>query len=176
MLRAVEEHLQTKGTREVTVGVNECVILPATWTKTQSFVEGGISYWNVCEAPKLSPDSTKLQNSGYGRYMCSNGCSVYTILVWKGALCVGNAGGEVAACMWMPGVSVRERVMGGVDGQSMTMCNRHGTQLGPLYYHDNYGRTPVENLGSYNGDEFWSEWALHSSLVCLPYKRSVLSC
>jgi len=42
-------------------------------------------------------------------------------------------------------------------GQSMTMCSRHGI------------------LGSYNGDEFWSQWAVHSSLVSSPYKRSVLS-
>jgi hypothetical protein len=29
----------------------------------------------------------------------------------------------------------------------MTMCHPPGTQLGPLYYHDNYGCTAVQNGG-----------------------------
>jgi len=177
-LRAAEEHLHTKDTREVTVGVSQgvcvCVILPATWTKTQKFVEKGISYWNVCEAPRLSPDSTKFQNWGYIRYVFKGLQRIYD---WYGR-------GRCVWVVWQRGggcykhVNARsecERESDGRSWWSVTLCHRPGTQLGLPYYHDNYGCTPVENVGSYNGDEFWSEWALHLSLACLPYKRSVLT-
>ena len=78
---------------------------------------------------------------------------------------VGTGTGGVTACdhrscsmHMMPGVSVR-----GSDGRSWRS------------EYDNVQSAWLENLGSYNGDEFRSEWALHSSLVCSPYKRSVLS-
>jgi len=70
----------------------------------------------VCEAPTLNPDSTKFQNSGYGRYMCVQRVAAY-IRFWYGRgvafglFGTGN-GGHASECQEhgssRPGGSVRE--------------------------------------------------------------------
>ena len=116
--------------------------------------------------------------------MCSKVCSVYTILVWEGVafgkVWTGGWGRGVLlhACECQEHRSSRPGVwmlgMWGSGGQSMTMSHPPGSHLGAPYCVCNYAWPVLENAGSYNGDESWSEWALHAFHVCSPYKRCLV--